>query len=121
MNDEDRDRAFIEGVRAQLDASLEDVDEEVRRRLHRARMRALEEEEVRRRPVWDLLRIPALGMAAAAILLIAFLTYMGGPSKDQSIAQVENVELFASKESLELLVNLDFYLWLSEEEENDVG
>ena len=121
MNDEDHDRVFIEGVKAQLDASLDDMDEAIRRRLRRARGRALGEEEVRRRPLWHLVRIPALGMAAAALLLIGLLTYLGGPLKDKSIAQVENVELFASNESLELLVDLDFYLWLSEEEENDVG
>lgn len=121
MNDEDRDRVFIEGVKTRLDASIEHVDEEIQRRLRQARIRALEEGEVHRGSMWHLLRIPAMGMAAAAILLIALLTYVGGPSKDQTMAQVENAELFASKESLELLVNLDFYLWLSEEEENDVG
>ena len=121
MSDADRDRIFVEGVKTQLDVSLERVDEEMRRRLRRARLRALEQGEVQRKSAWHVIRIPAFTAAAAAALIIAFMTYMGQPTRDQAIVQVENAELLSSKENFELLVNFDFYLWLSEEEMNDVG
>jgi len=121
MNEDDRNRLFIEGVKVQLDASLEAVGEEIGGRLHQARRRALEEGGARRKSTWQVFQIPVMGVAAAAILFIAFLMCVGGPSKDQTITEVEHLELFASKESLELLVNLEFYQWLSEEEVNDVG
>jgi hypothetical protein len=117
MNDE---QSFINSTRQILDSSAEQLDADISRRLRLARAKALES-YTQKHSFWK----PAGGFALATMMLIAIgIWQFGGNERGNTLngeAQaIEDLELIASSDSLQLYENLEFYQWL-EVIEGDAG
>lgn len=112
MND---DRSFTRSIRQVLDNSTEELDADISRRLRLARYRALESHE-EKHSYWK----PAGGFALASLLLVAIGVWQfGGNERGNGITQgMEDLELIASSDSLQLYEDLEFYQWLDVVEGN---
>ena len=112
MNDE---RSFTRSIRQILDNSTEELDPGISRRLRLARSRALQHYEEKHN-YWK----PVGGFALTSMLLVAIGVWQfGGSESGNGMAQtMEELELFASSESLQLFEDLEFYQWLDVIEDN---
>ena len=116
MKDEFESNDFEERARALFEDSVERLDARTRSKLTQARNRALDEVKkgaARRR--WIL--APAGGFALAAVIAVGVVTWSGGPSPQPGPAALEDLEIVADSEDLELLQDQDveFYAWLDEQ------
>lgn len=110
MSTDAEESAFTATIKSALEESTQGLDSEVERRLHQARYRAL---EVRPRPLRWL--VPASGFAAVSVALLAVTLWWMQPSWHAPVQGVEDFEILASGENLELFDDLDFYHWLAEQ------
>lgn len=112
MNDQ-RDKEVQQRARAELEAKLETLDANVTARLSVARHRALD--QLKTKPRWQ----PVAGWAVAATLVVAVsLWWQQSPSTLNGISP-DDFELLVSSDGIELYEDLEFYEWLSSE--NDAG
>ena len=116
--DEER---WVERAREALDREAEGLDAATRSRLTRARSAAVEAAGRPARPRW--LLAPALATALAVVAVAGFWNRPGEPAGapedtiptvagDQLVA---DLEILSADEDLELLADLEFYLWLESE------
>ncbi len=116
MND---DRSFTSNMHQLLEHSIEDLDDDVSRQLRQARLRALESYE-EKHSYWK----PAGGFALATMLLVAIGVWQFGDNgrgveTGHSLTQaMEDLELIATSDSLQLYEDLEFYQWLDVMEGN---
>lgn len=101
----DREEAFTEKVKQELDRHADAVDELTAARLQAIRKTALTSAA---RPGFNWL--PATGMAAAAAVLVAVLVLNLVPGDFSDLPG--DTELLSQMEDLELLEELEFYAWL---------
>lgn len=122
MADQD-DRRLEQTARALYRRRAAALEPEVRKRLAEARREALARAE---RPAGRGLRLPVLvpAGAAAAVAAAAVILLIRQPGTDTDYAPlagtsepVEDMEILLGSEELELLDDLDFYLWLEDEPE----
>ncbi len=104
---------FETKARALFDESVERLDASTRSKLTQARNRALDEVKagaVRRRWIWA----PASGVALAAI--VAVVLSFGGmrSNSDAGALALEDLDIVADSENLEMLEDVDFYMWLAD-------
>ncbi len=109
MNDE---QSFISNIRQTLDLSAEQLDVDISRRLRLARAKAVER-YTEKHSYWK----PAGGFALASLLLVAIGVWQFGGFTDGNKfngmpVAMDDLELIASSDSLQLYENLDFYQWL---------
>lgn len=105
------ERKIAEQARALLERKIEDMDAATRSRLNRIRQQALAQARAPRRN-W----LPAGLLAAAAALVLALAVVLRPPaSVDPESAPLEDLDLLVSSESLDLLADLEFYVWLEGE------
>jgi hypothetical protein len=100
-------------ARALFEDSVERLDAHTRSKLTQARNRALDEVSkggVRRRWIWA----PAGGLALAAIVAVVLST--GGPrsSAESGATALEDLDIVADSENLEMLEDVEFYMWLDD-------
>ena len=100
-------------ARALFEDSVERLDARTRSKLTQARNRALDEVRkgaARRRWIWA----PAGGFALAAVVAVGVVL---GPGRAQppSPAALEDLEIVADSDNLELLQDVEFYAWLDEQ------
>lgn len=107
MTDE-REQAFLDQVRKHLDAQIGELDELTRARLRAARLRALAAPR-RRSPRW----LPAFATAAVAALVLAVVLW---PAPPEVQSPLEDVDIVAAQEPLDLIDDYEFYEWLDETE-----
>ena len=112
MNDE---QSFLNNIRQALDNSSDSLDADITRQLRLARSRALEQYE-EKYSYWR----PASGFALATMLLVAIGVWQfSGYERSNGMAQtMEDLELIASSDSLQLYEDLEFYQWLDVIEDN---
>jgi len=110
MSTDAEEKAFITKTKSVLEESAQGLDSEVERRLGQARYRAL---EVRPRTLRWL--VPAGGFAAASVAILAVALWWTQPSRHAPVQGVEDLEILASGENLELFDDLEFYHWLAEQ------
>jgi len=110
--DDQGDEVFVRRVKAALDEGNEHLEARVRSRLRQARHAALA--QVQPRPVfWTRQWVPALGVAAAAVL--AILVWPHAPTMQPQDEALDDLEIVLAGENLDLLENLDFYEWVDAE------
>ena len=115
---------FERNARAVLEQSLSRIDARTRSRLNQARHAALEAAGARRRAWWRSLTLMPTAGAAAAVLLVAVLLLWhrqpGGEPAVPEAQHVEDMELLADGEALELLDGWDgpFYEWATAQTDN---
>lgn len=115
MNDE---QSFVHNIKQTLDSSVEQLDVDISRRLRLARAKALESHS-EKHSYWR----PAGGFALAAMLVAAigvwqFAGHMPGPGVTATPQAMEDFEMIATSDSLQLYENLEFYQWLEMTEGN---
>jgi hypothetical protein len=104
-----------ERARALFEESVERLDARTRSKLTQARNRALDEVKkgaARRRWVWA----PAGGFALAAVVAVG-IVLSSGRTQQPAPAALEDLEIVADSENLDLLQDQDveFYAWLDEQ------
>ena len=124
MNESREDRAFADRARALLDEDVRRLDGPTLARLRRARQEALKAGKTGRfferlRQVRFRVAAAALTAAAAAALVLVVLP-AGRPPVPPLGADPTELELLASAEGPDFYEELDFYLWIAEEQA-DVG
>lgn len=114
MSEHDREQELVARARAQLDRDVEALDETTRARLGAARLRALDAPGERRR-----FAVPGGLLAAsagAAALLLVVSTWRQQARRDLAPGDdLDDVEILAAADDLELYDDLDFYRWLAED------
>lgn len=115
----DAEEAWVRGVKPILERREQDIDAATLARLAAARNRALEQ-----KPAWFRQR-PALAWAAGTGAVAVFgLLVLGvglnvqplAPQVDWADAEPAAIDLIAAQDNLEFYEDLDFILWLAEED-----
>jgi hypothetical protein len=119
------DKELLNAAKATLDAKAAVVDDEVRQRLQQAREAAvlaatdaLKQPSKSAPPRW---LIPAGGIAAIGLVIGISVFQIRTAQETSPMASIEDMPLLTAPEDLELYEELDFYQWLAEEEQGDVG
>ncbi len=106
---------WLDRLRAQLDEEVRDLDAATASRLNRARQAALDAGLAQRKARLPLLPY-ALAASIAAVLALAVTTRTPEPTQALPVATtpstVDDLDLLASSEELEMIENLEFYAWL---------
>jgi poly(3-hydroxybutyrate) depolymerase len=105
---EQRSRELFEDSVGRLDART-------RSRLNQARQQALNElNRGRTRHYW--LTAPLGGLAAAALIAVVMLTGRdpAAPAQESATLPLDDFDIVADADSLELLQDVEFYSWLAE-------
>ncbi len=100
-------------IRSTLDASLDKLDPDVRRRLQQARHAALETSAKPRMPFWQ----PAGALLLVSVLLLSVFIWPERQNMPAPMA-LADLELMTADDSLQLYEDLDFYQWLLESDSN---
>lgn len=112
MIDRDREQELALRARTALDESIDALDGETVARLASARRRALGFERRRSRPAL----VAAGGLLAATLALAIGVSWWTRSSAElaavESPEALEDLELLAANEELDLYENLEFYEWL---------
>jgi len=107
--------AWQRRARSVFDDSVDRVDARIRSKLTRARYAALDElrtYESRRR--W--LRLPVTGLTVAAVAAVAVLVWNeGNHGVVPGELPLEDMELVAEVDSLEMLRDVEFYAWVGQQ------
>lgn len=120
MNRQDEPR-WLETVREQLDTDAAGYDAATLSRLNRARQAALDAGlRPQRRPWWHW-SLVAVATSAAVVLAVALTLRTPETGRPQVApvaleqSEVDDLELLAAGEDLELIENLEFYAWLEQQ------
>jgi len=110
-----------------LEASVARIDARTRSRLNQARQAALEAAGRRSRPWWRSLALMPAGAVAAALLLAVMLWHREpamreAPTLEGHVAAVEDMDLLADAEGLDLIEGWDgpFYEWAADQSDANV-
>ncbi len=117
VNENSKDRVFLETIRSALDESAKVLDARTLSRLGTARNMALAYLE--RHKGGRRLRFRLAGFAAASAAVLAAVIFFSGPSGIRFNDNLEDVEILASGEQLEFLDELDFYAWLADKQDSE--
>ncbi|MCG7945803.1 MAG: hypothetical protein N0C84_05595 [Candidatus Thiodiazotropha taylori] len=121
------DDAFLKEVKQQLQKSSDDLDELTLAKLGAARRRAV---EVGSRPaIYRFGDVLSLGRGSMTILMLAGLLLIASAvllnrantpeqQQAQSITLLEDMELLGAAQELEFYQELDFYLWVTDEQDS---
>ena len=110
MNPDDEKRAEL--ARGLLDESVEHLDAATLSRLNQARQQALEAASRHTHAGGRWWAIPASALAAA---FLAAVIWWPGPAVDGTPAlPIEDMEILVTADSLEMLEELEFFMWLDE-------
>ena len=113
MSEKNTEEAMIAQIREALEESTAQLDPGVRSRLNRMRHEAVAQRRAirQRRLIW---RYAAGALATAAMAGWIF----WGPStrtpQDNALAMMDDMDLLASGEPLEIYEEIEFYSWLSD-------
>ena len=119
MTDKKNDDPLLAQFKESLDQQANQLDAATLSQLRQARARALDELE-RKQTRFKLRAIWAGGFATATALLITLLLIWPG---DNSISSdmahdLADIDLLIDDGSIELYEDLDFYIWLEQQEQN---
>ena len=120
MNAKDPEELLLERAKDLLNLGVESLGPQTERRLGDIRVRALSAAGEKRPGFFSPGRWVMVGSFAAASMAAVALFFWLSPSPDPlPPGQVEDLEIIASQERIDLYQNLDFYRWL-ETTENGV-
>jgi hypothetical protein len=117
MDEQEREKQFVEKVRGFLDDSAESLSSDIRLRLQESRIQALKAAEKRRVwffpfPRW----ITVGGLATVTTVILTFFFWFTPPSPEVPTKQVEDFEILTSKEQMDFYKDLEFFRWLAAKE-----
>lgn len=120
MNDKKSDQRFMQEIKQELDSSCNRLDAQTLSRLTHIRHQALEG-TLEKSKVAFYHRLfqqnPLLSGSAIAtcalILGIGFYFNMGSGASDITLSELEDIEILSADDSFELYDDIEFYQWLS--------
>jgi len=116
-NPDDREQAFLERIKEELDKSEASLDAETLRALRLARSKAVEacKTTALQRPwqFWQPVGAVALAATVAAVVVSLNLSQQ---VTVEPLSTFEDISLLSASEELELYEELEFYQWLEFEE-----
>lgn len=115
MSEREREDPLAARARAQLDRDADALDEATRLRLRAARLRSLDALDAR--PSFAIRRRVAVASAGVGALALAFAAarWARAPAADLAFGDaLDDVEILAGADDLELYDDLDFYRWLED-------
>jgi hypothetical protein len=121
------DEEFLNQIKQDLDKSSEELDELTLARLGAARRRAVEAgSEHAGFRLGDILALSSTGkiaIAMAGLLLVASLLILKSTQPPpqvqlQALSLMEDMELLGAAEELEFYQDMDFYLWVTDEQDS---
>ncbi|MEB2343776.1 MAG: hypothetical protein OZ948_03450 [Deltaproteobacteria bacterium] len=118
MSEREPDPPLVARARAQLDHDVAALDETTRARLRAARLRALgtlERPATTRRAFVAPRGLVATAAGAAVLALVVASWRQREDTEGKLAVELDDVELLASADDLELYDDLDFYRWLAED------
>ena len=107
------EKEFLDKIKNQLNETSEHLDAATLSRLNQSRQAALNQlkpASSRLKQTW----LPATGLAAAVLLTSVFL-FRAEEMITASDQGVDEIEIIAASDDLELYEKLDFYIWLAED------
>lgn len=103
---------IVDKAKALFDDSVDNLDAATLSRLNQGRHRALAELE-RGSSIKPWLRwVPATGIAATALLAVMVMRGPGGVDSLEGPVTASDFEMLLEEDSLDMLEELEFYLWL---------
>ena len=106
--------AFLQRVKATLDAQEEELDANTLRDLRLARHQALATLQKPRR-IWQPVALAGLVAMLVVVVMTLQQTQMKPPGTGSAM---ENMALLSAGDDFDLYENLDFYQWLAQEKHN---
>ena len=117
MNAKDPEKLFLEKVQGLLNHGTENLGSKTERRLQDIRGQALMDAGEKRSRFLHPRRWVLVGSFAMVTLAAVGLFFWLGPSTETLPAgEIEDLEIIASQERIDIYQNLDFYRWLGSEE-----
>lgn len=116
-HDKDEDR-FLQRLTSTLDQTEHTLDDATLRQLRLARHKAVEASEKKAHSRWLL---PVSGLATAATVAVLTISLWLVPPENKpgdALPALEDIALLGDAESLEFYEDLDFYLWLDDEQKS---
>ena len=104
---------FLRQVKNSLDESVEQIEAATLTRLRAARRTAIEAGQASRQPAWLL---PAGGLATVAVVTALAVNLLISTPESAAMPGLEDMALMADSEELEFYEELDFYIWLDNEQ-----
>lgn len=114
MSSEKLEKELVERIKNVLDEGVEKLDDETLLRLQRIRLNALEEAGGKRGWIFSLPRwVTAGGLATAAVVVVAVSLWIAAPRQNRLSKNVEDIDILAAQEHIEIYEDLEFYRWLA--------
>lgn len=115
----DQEQAFINNAKTALDSSTEQLSPEIKDKLYQARRAALNPPTAEQKSIWAQTFQKPWSLALASVVLVVAVL-LPNHFKEQSHPEfeqltIETLELLGSEEELELYEDLDFIVWLAEQ------
>lgn len=113
MSNEPDENEFEHKARALFEDSVERLDARTRSKLTQARNQALDEVKkgaVRRRWIWA----PVGGVALAAVVAVVMVSGGLRSSAESGTLALEDIDIVADSDNIEMLEDVEFYMWLED-------
>lgn len=110
------DEALMDQINAHLNQDLQHLDGHTASRLNRIRQAALDQALMQRqRRPWQMPLYALASCAAVALALSLMWRVPEAPAPVAAVQSVDDFELLAGAEDLEMIENLEFYAWLEQQ------
>jgi hypothetical protein len=114
MNGNEQEKRLLEKAKDLLTEGAENLDSRTKRRLEHIRLAALSVTEKRHIGYLPPSRWVTVGaFATAAMAVVAVVFWLRTSTGDFPGKHIEDFEILASKEQIDLYENLEFYRWLA--------
>lgn len=109
-SDSPDDQHMVDGIRRQLDQSVNALDGRTLSRLNRIRHAALERKQARA----SRMLLPFGGFVTASVLVLSVMIFVPGSEPEAVASPLEDLDILTSSDSLDLYEDYEFYQWLAE-------
>ena len=117
MKDE---KEFLKEARDLLESSSENLPSRTKQRLAAVRTQALQSGGEKPSPFFIPFRwVLAGGSSIVAVAALALFFWLSGSPGEIPVKNIEDFEILASRERIEIYENVDFYRWLATEENGE--
>lgn len=117
MNEQDKEKQFVDNVKKALDLGTENLDAGIQSKLMRARHKALDVGERKGFDIRQWFTLPVAGWATACILVLGLTVFV---QSNGTPPPLEDIDLLVAEDNLEFYDGLEFYAWLAEENEETI-
>ena len=114
MSEKNSDQQFMQEIKQELDSSCERLDAQTLSRLNYIRHQAFEGTLEENKPAFYQRPILSGGTFAFFTLVLVISFYFNTDNANEiALSELEDIEILSSEESFELYEDIEFYQWLS--------